>query len=688
MKALRNMIVILMSVMTTFPASAQKAEELQRSYNYQRGYELLYGDKADESGALASFQKEVAEHPKNGYAYYFMAQIYDTRNQEGDALGCINKAVELLRKDKGWITYAYRMRARIYLKLDHEDLALKDWKAGLKENPKDVQALYDRAELYYYKDQYDLADADYDAMIAAEPGNTLGYKGKGRNAIARKDYQKAVDLFSYCINLDPSESMSYGFRAEAYMGLKKYNEATDDIVKALAIDSEDKAFRLMQTLEGKEKDLLLAKFRIEQAKDKNNYFWPYYQGIVYESNDEFHNAIKSYKQANDIDASDYMLNRIAICYSECGEYGLALDYINKALAMDSTETEYLSTKGNILYMLGRKEECLAVYDKLVSLQPDNSNVYYERGFKRDNMGDIDGAIEDYTTSIVLDPSMSASYLNRAEMYRKKGNEDAAVADYKKVVEIDTLYTSDCCAQYAYLALGNKAKAIEIQDSILAKSSDKDDLYNAACLYSKMGDGDKAMAYLRQAFEKGFRDFTHVMNDDDMDGVKGRDDFKSLMNEYRQKVSLQEEQDGANVADGVAGQTPQRISEIPFTRESGGLCKVKCDINGLPLNFWLDTGASDVTLSMVEATFMVKNGYLTKDDVVGSSYFLDANGNVSEGTVVNLRTVRFGDSELTNVKASVVKNLKAPLLLGQSVLARLGSVEIDNAKQVIRIRYYK
>lgn len=83
--------------------------------------------------------------------------------------------------------------------------------------------------------------------------------------------------------------------------------------------------------------------------------------------------------------------------------------------------------------------------------------------------------------------------------------------------------------------------------------------------------------------------------------------------------------------------------------------------------------------------MMKNGYLTKDDVVGSSYYLDANGNVSEGTVLNLRNVSFGDTELTNVKASVVSILKAPLLLGQSVLSRLGSVEIDNQKQVIRIK---
>lgn len=41
-------------------------------------------------------------------------------------------------------------------------------------------------------------------------------------------------------------------------------------------------------------------------------------------------------------------------------------------------------------------------------------------------------------------------------------------------------------------------------------------------------------------------------------------------------------------------------------------------------------------------------------------------------------------ELTNVRASVVANQNAPLLLGQSVLQRLGKIEIDNEKRVIKI----
>ena len=133
---------------------------------------------------------------------------------------------------------------------------------------------------------------------------------------------------------------------------------------------------------------------------------------------------------------------------------------------------------------------------------------------------------------------------------------------------------------------------------------------------------------------------------------------------------------------------ERNPDLPPEELEDGVCKVKCYINGLPLHFVFDTGASDVTLSMVEATFMVKNGYITDKDVVGNQRYMDANGNVSVGTVINLKEVEFGGFKLNNVKASVVRNQKAPLLLGQSVLGRLGKIEIDNPHQVLKITHLK
>lgn len=86
--------------------------------------------------------------------------------------------------------------------------------------------------------------------------------------------------------------------------------------------------------------------------------------------------------------------------------------------------------------------------------------------------------------------------------------------------------------------------------------------------------------------------------------------------------------------------------------------------------------------------MMKNGYLSSKDVVGNQRYVDANGEVSVGTVINLKDVNFGGLNLTNVRASVVRNQKAPLLLGQSVLSRLGKIEIDNSKNILKITHSK
>jgi clan AA aspartic protease (TIGR02281 family) len=187
--------------------------------------------------------------------------------------------------------------------------------------------------------------------------------------------------------------------------------------------------------------------------------------------------------------------------------------------------------------------------------------------------------------------------------------------------------------------------------------------------------------LEKCLELGYNRFAHIERDFDMDFLRETDEFKALITKYKSASSSINREQSNNVS-----KKELIISEIPFTKEDG-ICKVKCQINGLPLHFVFDTGASDVTLSMVEATFMMKNGYLSKNDVIGNQRYMDANGDVNVGTVINIKNVNFGGLDLNNIRASVVRNQKAPLLLGQSVLARLGKIEIDNAKKVIKITQY-
>ena len=112
------------------------------------------------------------------------------------------------------------------------------------------------------------------------------------------------------------------------------------------------------------------------------------------------------------------------------------------------------------------------------------------------------------------------------------------------------------------------------------------------------------------------------------------------------------------------------------RKEGGVYLVPVTVNGLNLDFIFDTGASSISLSSAEATVMLRQGQITEDDVVGQQQFQDATGGVSVGTVIMLRTVQIGNITLENVEASVVDNIQAPLLLGQTALSKFGKVTID------------
>lgn len=120
--------------------------------------------------------------------------------------------------------------------------------------------------------------------------------------------------------------------------------------------------------------------------------------------------------------------------------------------------------------------------------------------------------------------------------------------------------------------------------------------------------------------------------------------------------------------------PENI--LPMENESG-VKYVWIEINAIRLRFIFDTGASSICISPAEATVLYRQGTLSKEDILDKEYFQDATGKISEGTKVNLKTVKVGNITLQNIKATVIDNVDAPLLLGQSVLENFGNIEIDN-----------
>ena len=658
-----------------------EAQNIKRpeSYNYQRGLEAMQEEKNDE--AIDYFNKDLKENPKNGYSLSWIAHLRLLQENYGRALTAADLALKYLpKKDAEYIIFAYTSRAITYLNLQDTVKAINDYTAAIKASP-ETESLYEkRAQVYYEQEKYDLADADYRKMIELKPGDVIGYMGLGRNALNQKKYDEAIKQFDYVIRLASEYSSGYSFRAEALLEQKKWSEATDDLISSLSLDWDRKAMYLATFLEEPAFTMLISKMKIQSIKSPNESRWPYMMGEMYGRNKKYAKAIESYEEANKRNASPVILSRISRCYSELGQYEKALERIDQAINMDSTDLSFDVRKADILYDMGDVSGAISQWDKILSAQPDDAYGYQRRGWFKELAGDPEGAMEDLSMSIVLDPNDSYAYVVRGRLYLKRGESDLAEADFNKVIELEDKPEKYSVLHYAYQGLGQNKKAMEIMDRMLADSNDLSGTnYDAACLYARMGMKEKALFYLGKSLELGNRNFAHMARDYDMDPIRDTDEYKRLIKQYQQ-----DNQSSVINEDGKSVRTENTSTiEIPFTKESG-VSKVKCEINGLPLHFVFDTGASDVTLSMVEATFMMKNGYLTEKDVIGNQRYMDANGDVSVGTVINLKDVNFGGQSLTNVRASVVRNQKAPLLLGQSVLGRLGRIEIDNAKNVIKI----
>lgn len=657
------------------------ADNIKRpdSYNYSRGVEAINNNNAEE--ALDYLNKEINEHPDNGYAFAWIALVRNYNEEFGRALTAANVAVKKIpSKDKEYKAFAYGTRAQVYLNLEDTIQALKDYSQAINIVPDDDRFYNQRAQVYYEQGKYDLADKDYLKMISLKEGDVMGYMGIGRNANAQKRYEDAIKQFDYVVKLEPNYSSAYSFRAESYIGLKKYNEAIDDVISALGIDRDRKAFYELQELADSAFEQTVAKLKVQKIKEPNEQSWDYDLGIVYERAAKYNKAIAYYKESLEKESNIITASRISSCYDDLGDYDKALEYCNQAIALDSVKANYLYEKANILDNAGRTQEAIKTMSDYIANTPDEPAGYYQRGWFKDHSGDIEGALEDYTMAITLQPNVAYAYLNRGVLYRLKGENAKAESDFKQVVRLDSIPDEAECSFYAYYYLGQKDKAIEILNTILDKDK-KGNCYDAACLYSVMGEKEKALSYLRQSLEDGYRRFAHIKRDRDLNNIRNTEEFKVLMKEYEKK-HLQEI---AADADGDDSAYELKVEEIPFTKE-GGVCKVKCAINGLPLHFIFDTGAADVSISSVEATFMAKNDFLSSSDIIGKQNYQTADGNITEGTVINLKDVKLGSLHLNNIKASVVRKQAAPLLLGQSVLSKLGKIEIDNTKKVLRITH--
>ena len=134
-----------------------------------------------------------------------------------------------------------------------------------------------------------------------------------------------------------------------------------------------------------------------------------------------------------------------------------------------------------------------------------------------------------------------------------------------------------------------------------------------------------------------------------------------------------------------------VDTIPLSNDKQWIVKLENENNthylevkvqGVPMRFVLDTGASGMSMSIVEYMFLLHQEKI--DSIKDESLYMDASGNTEKCGVIILDSVTVGRKTLRNVQCNIIQSPDAPLLLGQNILSRMGRISIDYKDSILII----
>jgi clan AA aspartic protease (TIGR02281 family) len=678
---MKKVVLVISALFTMLFCNAQ-------SYNFDQGVKAY--NEGEFEKAIDYFEREINDNPKAALALYYRAKIYNYQDQNSFALRDINNVIKYLSsKEKKLLSGAHRLRGDIYYKIENYDKTLEDYAIALRLTPTDPEIYIDRAQIYFELKKYSKAEADYKQALKIDESLEMPYAGLGRNFINQQNYSEAEKVLNQLIILSPQYSDGYKFRARAYFEQEKYDQAIEDIFFCFMLNEKDEVIRNLFILySDKNYPLSFSKINAKISTNPENELLYFVRAQLFEGKNNYKAAISDYTklmELSDLDYKSSILSYRADCFSNAGMYEQSIIDYSEAISLDSTNAYYYGYRGDAKRLMGNYSEAKEDFTKAIAIEPREAWFYYRRGWIEDEfLKNYEAGLNDYNEAISINKEYTYAYLHRGRLYEMKlKNPIKAKEDYTSILLLDTtVRKSSNCRQYALYHLGRKDDAITWLNKIIEQFPTNGNYYDATCLFSLMNKPSEALANLKRAFENGYRDFNHLADDDDLDNIRNLPEFKNLVAEWRNVFDESLKKDLV-VKREEAAIINQTVS-IPMKVSGGGTYEVPCKINELKLNLIFDTGASDITISKTEAEFMLKNDYLSKNDITGTSSYMIANGDIEIGTTIVFRKVDFGGLILKNVKASVIDNKNAPLLFGQSALSKYGKITIDNEKKIITI----
>jgi tetratricopeptide (TPR) repeat protein len=271
-------------------------------------------------------------------------------------------------------------------------------------------------------------DQDIPDRPSESPPQVVEARSKADTAYERGDYAKVVELATWLIENYPTDNVhvAYYLRASGKVELgriagsaKQVREGIADARQAILLAGNEYPWVHIPYLYG-----LTSLAEIERRADHADLAIKIVTPVL---------QLPESKGFTAEDRANLYYQR-GLAYAARGDFKLAANDHAQAIKLSPQHLGSHIKRAEVLASLGQNKETLAAYDQAVERFPNVLVVTNDRGKLKRSMGDLDGAIADFTRCLALDPTSGVCYVNRGLCLVEQNSSQAAEGDFSEALK--------------------------------------------------------------------------------------------------------------------------------------------------------------------------------------------------------------------------------------------------------------
>ena len=321
------------------------------AYYLNRG--ITYERLQEYDQAILDFQKSLDVDPTFTPAYSYLGKIYIKIREREKGCAYFKKRCDLFdcgeydnKKRNGSCPFSDSE----LVALNAKDSSIQKATVGIKQNPQNAKAYWERGRAYAHTRDYGRAIQDYTTALERDPTYVQAYNFRASAYRYQNQYDLAIKDYNAVLELEPTNGLALSALGNLYLfDLKERKRGCGYIERLGRQDSSFNQFSV------RERGQCF-------AADSSRYDAAYLKQTIADTS--------SVLQKNPKNGKAYITRGMA--YADRFEYGRALQDFSMVLSLAPNSVPAYYQRGQVFWQKGQNARAIRDYLKVLTIEPENA----------------------------------------------------------------------------------------------------------------------------------------------------------------------------------------------------------------------------------------------------------------------------------------------------------------------------